>query len=667
MVRGACWALLLLFTGSALGLDPMHPFSKTPSKIDPRLLRVVSDAAPGSESGVQGALLETVGDVRVNGAGEVQVYIAYARKTSDPNGRIAAFGFREELHDREGHRLQGWLPLGEMTALAAQEFVLAVRVPDYARTKVGSVTSEGDAIVDAPALRELGFSGAGVRVGVISDGIDHIGEAQASGDAPPQVAVIVQPGGGDEGTAMIEIIHDIAPDAELAFCGVQTSLEFLLCIEALQSEFAADVIVDDLGFLQEPFFEDGPLALAVADAVTNGGVVYVSAAGNDALRHYQATFRGSGELGFARNDGTPIPEHNFGIAAGEGSDPTMTLAVPAGVAVTVVLQWNDPFGRSANDYDLLLADGAGNLIAVADAIQDGDDDPIELAAVLNDSDQTLTLNIIVTRFSGEDRVLEFIVGGVDISEYGVAGDSITGHPAVAEAVAVGAVNASNPGNMEIAPYSSRGPVLISHPTMELRLKPELVAIDAVRVSGAGDFPTRFAGTSAAAPHVAGVVALLLQAVPTATPAMIRAALQEGAIDLGEPGVDPTFGAGRLNARRAYLALTGQPLPDAGGDGGGGCFIATAIYGSALQPELQALRGVRDRYLLPYASGRILVGLYQRSSPPLADFLRRHGEARTAARWALMPMIYLMRYPLVPGVVAVAVFLAVYCRCRRASV
>src|SRR5262249_55454745 len=144
----------------------------------------------------------------------------------------------------------------------------------------GAVTSEGDAASRANLARQVGYDGTGVSVGVISDGIDSLAASQATGDLGP---VLVPPdprchrGSGEEGTAMLQIVHDLAPGATLLFSGPTTSLEMVDTIACLVSAHAK-VIVDDLFFLDQPVFEDGPIAQAAAAAVAAGSSYHTSAA-----------------------------------------------------------------------------------------------------------------------------------------------------------------------------------------------------------------------------------------------------------------------------------------------------------------------------------------------------------------------------------------------------
>jgi subtilisin family serine protease len=441
-------------------------------------------------------------------------------------------------------------------------------------------------------VRQLGLDGTGTRVGVISDGASDLAAAQASGDLPLDVVVYgacqirnddktlcLRGSTCNEGTAMLEIIHDIAPGAKLAVGAVGTSLEFITRVSDLVNDFRADIIVDDLGFLTEPMFADGEVAQAVAAVVDD--VVFISAAGNDAEGHYEADYH----LKSVDIVGLPFNAHNFGA-----SDHSMNVTVEPDDYLLVFMQWNDPFGSSANDYDLWLftadetdllcdfclstftQDGNPLTDEFGAPLEEGDpplpDDPWEALCYYNDTGAAVTGKLIVDRYMGVSRRLEiFLIGpGEPVDEYNDPEGSIYGHPAVAGVIAVGAVNSLDPGNDTIASYSSRGPARIDFPTMQTRQKPDIISVDGVSVTGAGGFPGTFFGTSAAAPHVAGIAALLLQANPAQTPAMIRTALSSKAVDLGTTGFDSIYGHGRADALASYngldFDLDNDGLPDA---------------------------------------------------------------------------------------------------------
>src|SRR5436309_3434573 len=401
----------------------------------------------------------------------------------------------------------------------------------------------------ADLVRGLGYDGSGTVVGMISDGIDHAADAQATGDLP---AVTVpadarcRPGSGDEGTALLEIVHDLAPGAQLLFSeGLTSGLVFIDSVNCLVAA-GAGVIADDLVFFDEPFFADGPLALAVRAAV-QAGVSYHSAAGNEAQEHVEQPFRAS-------------PGSSFHDFLGGPADNADDMLVLPGVTLVCILQWNDPFGGSANDYELGIFDDALNLVASSTGVQDGTQDPLEVAGVTNTSGSAQVAKVAIAKFSGADRVLEmFCLDGVQ-QQY-VTDGSVVGQAALPEVVAVGAIDVNNPGRVDVEPYSSRGPSQVFFPGPATRPKPDLAGFDGVSITNAGGLlacppSCAFFGTSAATPHSAAVAALLLSKNPSLTPAHIQDALRGGAVDIGPAGFDDAAGARRLDALpAAALACT----------------------------------------------------------------------------------------------------------------
>src|SRR5262245_45982475 len=234
-------------------------------------------------------------------------------------------------------------------------------------------TSQGDVTHRADAARSFfGFDGSGVKVCVLSDGVSSLASVVASGDLPPGIDVLPgQSGSGDEGTAMLEIVHDLAPGAPLGFATAFISeASFATNIVALK-DAGCKVIVDDVSYFDESPFQEGPVVNAV-NTVTAAGVLYFSSAANSGNKDHSQTGTWEGDFngtGGAFLGGTA---HNFG-------DGGKSILVTAGTGNPTTLHWNDPFGGSANDYDLYLMDGG--LTTVLDSstnVQNGNDDPFEI-------------------------------------------------------------------------------------------------------------------------------------------------------------------------------------------------------------------------------------------------------------------------------------------------
>lgn len=544
-----------LHTASRAAAPPAAPISSS--------LRAVLSHMPTStpaDATVRNRVLADFSNplVRVGPAGDVQTYVYVASYGVAEAAMLRDHGAVVELVDDSRGIVQAWTPFAEVEAIARLPFVTRITPPGYPTPRVGSVTTEGDVILNAAALRALGVRGSGVKVGVIGPGLEGLSTAQASDDVPEITEVEpIAPSIG-EGTALLEIIHDIAPEAELAFCGPETDLEMVQCIEQLVNDFGADILVDDLGFFNEPYFEDGPVAQAAAQAVA-AGVIYASAAGNDADVHYEGDF-----VGF--DAGADGMLHDFGVAAGQTSDTDLDLLLDPGESVTVLLQWNDPFGASSNNYDLFLRDEAEALLTSSTDIQGvAGANPEETLFFTNRSGVPRRVKVAIRLVAGEARRLEmfFLGSGVVLEEYGVPAGSVFGHPAVVGVLATGAMRA---GNALIEPFTSQGPARIDFPAPESRPKPDITATDGVSVSGAGPFPQVFFGTSAAAPHVAGIAALLKSAAPAASATAIRTAIRDSAEDIGPAGTDSITGAGLIDALAAAGLLTTLPEPSDTGAG-----------------------------------------------------------------------------------------------------
>src|SRR5262245_29433844 len=490
--------------------------------------------------------------LRVSTSGDIHVYVTVSEILPDGVTQLENLGLHVELALPTFGLIQGWASPDALSLIAGLDFVREIRAPSYpAKHNVGAAGTLGDTVLRADQARAtFGMTGAGVKVGVISDGGDHLGNSIASGDLPGGIEVLKNPG-GDEGTAMLEIVHDLAPGAALAFYGPTTSADMVIAINSLAGS-GARVIVDDLAFFGEPKFQDGMVAQTARHFATNGRV-YATSAGNEALRHYRAPYvraAGSGQYPFF---------HNYDPG---GADIGNTFMLPAGCSVSVFLQWNNVVGASADDFDLFLVRAADSVpLAGSQGVQNGSQSAFEALGYTNATAGSVAVFIAIGEFSlastPSSLILDYFVlrdceNGAPL-QYVTTADSVIGQEAVNEVLSVAAVNASSP--TLIQPYSSRGPGTISFPP-QVRSVPNITATDCVgtRVGALGFFFEPFCGTSAAAPHVAAIAALMIQRNPTLTSSQIHGLLTGTATDLGLSGFDFTFGFGRVDAFNAVGAV-----------------------------------------------------------------------------------------------------------------
>jgi len=541
----------------------------------------------------RGASALSNGLVKVDEDGNIQSYIRVHTFGEAERAQLEAYEVKIEIVNQEHEIIQAWIPFDRIDEMARLPFLKQISPPGYAVTRTGLFYTQGDYVLNADQLRALGFNGTGVRVGVISDGANNRAEAEANGDLPSDITAygpdcdpLVTNTTCNEGTAMLEIIHDLAPGAELGFCNGMTTVQMLNCVDDLANDFGAEIIVDDLGFFSEAFFEDSLVAQAVAGVVTSG-VFYTSAAGNDALAYYQGVYVDSGDV---------FGSHQIGVGN--------TVFEVTGSSVTVVLQWSNRFdGTASDDYDLCLQ------TEVAETCKLSQDLFAPLPLEYRQEDCSGGCDFQVRLISGSEQTLELFVLGADLDDANdqVAADSIFGHPAVPGVMAAAAVRHDLD---TIEPFSSRGPATILFPAPESsRPKPDLTATDGVEVSGVGGFSNPFYGTSASAPHVAGVAALLMSGGRTAS--AVRVALRQTAVDLGAAERDTTYGYGRIDALAANAFLEGliqfnlQVDDDGGGWSDNFCFIAAAAHGSP--KELPAMaKSIATDIGLPVAVTMLVV-------------------------------------------------------------
>ncbi len=460
----------------------------------------------------------------------------------------------------------------EITALSQLAGVKMIdrHMPTMNGTFKGSQLTEGDALHKAQRARSrFGVDGSGSHVCVISDGALTRASAQATGDLPAAVEVCANsPGEGDEGTAMLEIVHDLAPGAKLAFCsGIASGETFVEAVEWSATQAfggrGCDVIVDDLYDLTEPRFQISAQTQTINDFVRDRGITYVTAAGNLAGNAYRAYFRDADPRGNSKNAGL----HDFGATSNQASSVGFPVILPPGTTATLTLQWNESIGQARNDFVMepftqdgkRVREGTTGLVEVevSDFAQDGTGSPFEFAVVRNDSSTQQVVFMLIQRKSGRD-LIEFSMvnapnGGAFYATNFLTGDgSIIAHSGAEEAISVAAVRANSPGLSTIEPFSSRGLVrtyfdALGNRRFDIAYKPDVTAVDGVAVTGVGGFGSPFFGTSAAAPHVAGIAALIRGVNAQAD---VKRIMRVSSEDRGPGGVDTTWGFGVVNAEEA---------------------------------------------------------------------------------------------------------------------
>ena len=459
--------------------------------------------------------------------------------------------------------VQAWITPAMLDDAGLLSPVQNIALPDYA---IRNVTTAGDGIHQADKVRAqftaAGVDGTGIKIGVISDGAAH--RANVGAELPSVNVDPAHPGAGDEGTAMLEIVHDLAPGAQLYFAGVTTSLDMVACMTYLQNQ-GCQVVVDDLLFPGESYFSDSAIANK-AQQMVNAGITYVTSAGNFADdQHYQAQYVQSAS---ATADGRL---HRFSASP---VDDANNVSIPAGSTFRAFLQWSDAWNASANDYNLYLYRSDFTLLDSSAIVQNGNDQPIEWVQWTNNTGAAVQAEIwIEKRNAAAVRELEMFTIGNSTLQFETDGNALIGQEAIPGVMSVAAANAASATS--VTAYSSRGGSTVytnfTTQTKTTRQTLDGTAIDGVqtKVGQLGFFNNPFYGTSAAAPHAAAIAALVRQVKPSATPAQVAQIMADTATDLGAAGYDTTSGAGRYDALGAVYKAFTPAAPDlhAGSDTG----------------------------------------------------------------------------------------------------
>ncbi|MGC9328589.1 MAG: hypothetical protein ACP5I1_13215, partial [Candidatus Hinthialibacter sp.] len=320
----------------------------------------------------------------------------------------------------------------QLISLAEHPEVLGITTSPYAFSMAGLVENEADITLLAKEAREtFGVDGTGVRIGVLSDSIADQSDSgrifdgfflgsssQLKLELPKKIRVLdLGDGtGNDEAAAMMELIYDLAPGVDFSFAAVRYDYTaFAPNIRKLWTDpgYECDVLVDDISFLKEPIYQNGPIAAAAMEAVKNG-VPYFTAAGNFNNNAHERPYVDASP----REDDLYPPGggdfHDFGAAYGLASDTHLSLHLPRYSTVILALHWDEPYGgvlasgRGAeSDLDLYLVSDestplrngvGGNILASSvdfqGSVGDPNGEPVEFLYYVN-TDADRDVHIVI--------------------------------------------------------------------------------------------------------------------------------------------------------------------------------------------------------------------------------------------------------------------------------
>lgn len=626
--------LIIVFGIILLGLAPkgIQAQAGNPgAKLSYRLNLLTQPAMAAQDAATQADMLSLPasgpGSLLKNEAGELLVYIRVA-ELSPPVLTALADAGASILHRDPAYRMvTAHVGTDRLLAVASVPGVESVHeelTPEIAASGLGpqhipqlrprrpqaqascgsATTSEGDIQLNALAARTtFDLDGTGATVGVLSDSFDNpsanpVTDAAAdivSGDLPgpanpcgqlTPVNVIQEGlGGQDEGRAMLQIVHDLAPGAHLAFASAFFGqFDFADQIRALHSEAGADIIVDDIFYFADPFFQDGPITQGINDA-TAAGATYFTLAGNhhivingNAVGSYEApAYRP-----MACPAGLELPGDCHDFDPGDNADSRSAFTVAPGGRLDIDFQWAEPLFGVETDLDIYLVNNVDDLLRASTADNSVSQFPFEFFSYQNTSNAPQTVHLIINRASGTatprlKHILLQATTGLLAVEYDtsnegdITGPTVYGHSGAGQAISVAAIRYDTDDTPES--FTSRGfptyylgPAVNTTPAALLpapdtRQKPDIAATNGGRNTFFGSFSGsafRFFGTSAAGPHAAGVAALMIQRANqldlVLDHVLIESILETTSSEIIFGSIDSN-GAGLVNALAAVDALS----------------------------------------------------------------------------------------------------------------
>ncbi len=421
------------------------------------------------------------------------------------------------------------------------------------------------------SLHSYGFTGAGVKVGIIDGGFYGY-ESLVGEELPAGVHAISFRNDGcgvslcpgfSHGTAVAEVVHQVAPGAELYLVSVETDLEFQQAIDWLESQ-GVSIVNGSVGFLACGPRDGTSTCSQAAASLWDRGVLPVFSAGNDAEDHWMGTPRDSdGDGRFEFEDGVEL----------------LMFSVYRDGEVRVVVNWDDwgddpalPASDQDIDFHVLAYDlDSGRMFRVASSLSEQaglpGEAPVEQVSIQASASRLYFL-YLEDYSTTREFVVDITVSGdyVEMVEPANPSGSVLSPADSPKVLAVGASTADG----TVHPYSAQGPLWNGY------YKPDVVAVSGLDTVTYGE--RGFYGTSASAPVVAGIAALFKQIHPSWGPSQLARAVEIWAVDVEQPGQDLVSGCGLVSAESALASLS--PLPS-----GQGLFLAARHDWSGVTVEM----------------------------------------------------------------------------------
>ncbi|GGE78081.1 S8 family serine peptidase [Sphingomonas prati] len=505
----------------------------------------------------------------------------------------------------------GYIAVDQIGALTTATNLLAARESGFT-SSVGLVTTQADSTMAADTARATyGVDGTGIRVGVMSDSFGRNGSTTdtvatniASNDLPTDTRVLADltGAGSDEGRAMAQLVHDLAPGAAIDFAtAFNGQASFANNIIAL-ADAGDRVIVDDVSYFAELTYQNGIISQAVNE-VADRGVAYFSSAGNDGREGYEGAWVSGGTQTLLGAEYTLMQ-----FAPGQDF---ITVTMGAGATGTFILQWDSPAASaggpgSANDLDVFLTSADGTTVRARAATNNLDGDPVEVFRYTAPSAGTFQIRVGLYDGEAPGQIRLIASGnGANINLENPLSNTnegtLYGHHAAEGSMAIGAASFARTPEYGYNPpvaetFSSRGTQTTLFDDTGNRLAaPEVRTVAMTAVDGgnttffSGDsaadadtFPNFF-GTSAAAPDAAAVAALMLQANPLLNGADVRALMMNSSIDMDDSatvgfdvGLDVRTGSGFVLADKSVQFATTLNISNPG---------QTTLYGTHLNDTI----------------------------------------------------------------------------------